>query len=58
MSKNDRLKAIENLIIENEIDTQEELTEKLNDLGFDVSQATVSRDINQLNLIKVEGLVK
>ncbi len=58
MSKSDRLKAIENLIIENEIDTQEELTNRLLGLGFNVSQATVSRDINQLNLIKVEGNVK
>ena len=58
MSKKERLLAINNLINEFEIDTQEELTEKLNALGFNVSQATVSRDINELNLIKVDGVNK
>lgn len=55
MTKSDRLKAIEKLITEREIETQEELTQKLIDLGFNVSQSTVSRDINELNLIKVSG---
>ncbi len=58
MKKKDRLNAILKLIEEEEIDRQEELTEKLNLLGFKVSQATVSRDINELSLIKVEGLTK
>lgn len=58
MSKKERLLAINNLINEFEIETQEELTEKLNELGFNVSQATVSRDINELNLIKVDGVNK
>lgn len=58
MSKKERLIAIENLITEFEIDTQEELTAKLLDLGYTVSQATVSRDINELNLIKIEGKYK
>ena len=41
-------------IIKNEIiETQEELTEKLKAEGIFVTQATVSRDIKQLNLIKV-----
>ena len=55
MTKKERLNAICVLIKENEISTQEELTEKLNQMGFDVSQATVSRDINELDLIKTEG---
>jgi transcriptional regulator of arginine metabolism len=58
MSKKDRLKAIEKLIVEFEIDTQEELTSKLIDMGYNVSQATVSRDISELNLIKIEGNFK
>lgn len=40
--------------IENfEIETQEELTEKLTADGFNTTQATVSRDIKELRLIKV-----
>lgn len=58
MAKKDRLSAIIDLIGRFEIDTQEELTDKLNGEGFDVSQATVSRDINELNLIKTEGITK
>lgn len=41
------------LIDKNEIETQEELSEKLKDMGFTVTQATVSRDIKELRLIKV-----
>ena len=36
-----------------EIETQEELCEKLNAEGYDVTQATVSRDIRALKLTKV-----
>lgn len=34
------------------IDTQEELLRRLREEGFDVTQATVSRDIKELRLIK------
>ena len=40
------------LIQENAIDTQEELLRLLRVEGFDVTQATVSRDIKDLGLIK------
>ena len=56
MSKRDRLNTIEKLISEFEINTQEELTSRLNALGYNVSQATVSRDVNELNIIKIEGV--
>lgn len=36
-----------------DIETQEELAEALRNCGFDVTQATVSRDIKELKLIKV-----
>ena len=52
MNKKERLLIIENVIKENEVSTQEELTEILINIGLDVSQATVSRDIKELNLIK------
>lgn len=55
MTKKQRLSAITELIEKEEISTQEELTARLIELGYDVSQSTVSRDINELNLIKVEG---
>lgn len=43
------LELIERYVIE----TQEELAEKLKEVGMDVTQATVSRDIKELRLIKV-----
>ena len=58
MSKKLRHDAIIDLITKNDVATQEELTAELINMGFDVSQATVSRDIKELNLIKVEGVNK
>ena len=55
MTKKERLNLILSVIEENEIGTQEELTECLNKKGYNVSQATISRDIKELNLIKAEG---
>lgn len=40
------------LIHEHPVDTQEELLRLLKEDGFDVTQATVSRDIKELRLIK------
>lgn len=41
-------------IIDNhDIETQEELIDKLRSEGYDVTQATVSRDIRELKLLKV-----
>lgn len=50
--KKNRHEAIISLIEKSEIGTQEELMQKLNELGFKVTQATVSRDIKSLKLIK------
>ncbi len=41
------------LIQKYEIETQEELAERLRDAGFAVTQATVSRDIRELKLSKL-----
>ena len=41
------------IISHTEIETQEELARQLRDAGFNVTQATVSRDIKNLQLIKV-----
>ncbi len=58
MTKKDRQKVVLDLINEFEIDTQDELTAKLNERGIEVTQATISRDINELNLIKIAGKAK
>ena len=52
MKYNRHAKILE-LIEKNNIETQEELAEKLKEVGMDVTQATISRDIKELRLIKV-----
>lgn len=51
--KSNRHKKIIELIHKYAIETQEELAQRLNEEGFDVTQATVSRDIRQLQLSKI-----
>jgi len=51
--KNARQTAILSLIEQNDIETQEELAGKLREMGIVVTQATVSRDIKELRLLKV-----
>jgi transcriptional regulator of arginine metabolism len=58
MKRNIRHDAIKSIIDQNEVSTQEELTEFLKEKGFDTTQATVSRDINQLGLVKIAGKTK
>ena len=50
--KSERQNKIIELITQNSIGTQEELAEALKQAGFSVTQATVSRDIRELNLTK------
>ena len=50
--KNERQQKILSLIDEFDIDTQETLIVKLKEAGFNVTQTTISRDINQLKLVK------
>ncbi|MDD3403829.1 MAG: arginine repressor [Hespellia sp.] len=54
MKDNRHAKIIE-LIHKNDVETQEELAELLNQDGFKVTQATISRDIRMLKLTKVTG---
>ena len=53
--KNDRQKAILDIIAAQNIETQEELGAQLQQHGFRVTQATISRDIKELHLIKVQA---
>jgi transcriptional regulator of arginine metabolism len=53
MNKGQRQVKIREIIAENDIETQDELVEKLKSMGLNVTQATVSRDIKELHLVKV-----
>ena len=53
--KNERQEAIVELISQYEIQTQEELIRRLEERGFAATQATVSRDIRELKLMKGTG---
>lgn len=52
--KSARQEKILELIVRYEIETQDELIEKLKIEGFDVTQATASRDIKELKLTKTQ----
>lgn len=54
MKSKRHIKILE-IISSREIETQEELAEALKAEGFDVTQATVSRDIKNLKLIKMQS---
>lgn len=58
MSRNARQEKILELIKSQEIETQDELCACLSESGFPVTQATVSRDIKELHLIKIKGVQK
>ncbi|SDH78462.1 transcriptional regulator, ArgR family [Pseudobutyrivibrio sp. 49] len=51
--KIERQAKILELIVKNEIGTQEELTARLEEAGFNATQATVSRDIREMKLTKI-----
>ncbi|THF75894.1 transcriptional regulator AhrC/ArgR [Cohnella fermenti] len=51
--KGQRQRKIREMIGKQEIETQEELVEALRSEGVNVTQATVSRDIKEMQLIKV-----
>ena len=51
--KRERHAAIRELVREYRIPNQETLRERLAERGFDVTQATLSRDIRELRLIKI-----
>lgn len=53
--KLERHSKIVELIGKHEVETQEELADYLNHAGFAVTQATVSRDIRELKLTKVQS---
>lgn len=50
--KNDRQKMILDIIAQEVVETQEQLLSLLQERGFSGTQATISRDIKQLHLVK------
>ncbi len=55
MQKGVRQSAIIKLISAKQISTQEELSELLEKKGYSVTQSSVSRDLDELGIIKVNG---
>ncbi len=53
MNKGQRHIKIREIISNQEVETQDELVDQLRADGFNVTQATVSRDIKELHLVKV-----
>jgi transcriptional regulator of arginine metabolism len=53
--KDKRHMKIKEIVSQREIETQEELVQALEEAGYGATQATVSRDIKELQLIKVVG---
>jgi transcriptional regulator of arginine metabolism len=51
--KEQRQRAIADLIRANRVANQEELAERLGSLGFAVTQATISRDLDQIGALKI-----
>lgn len=58
MTKKERLALIKSIVSSEEIENQTELCDALKKRGVSVTQATASRDIAELKLIKKEGLKK
>lgn len=50
-----RQNKILEIIKTNDVERQDQLQELLRDAGYDVTQATISRDIKELQLVKVQS---
>ena len=55
MVKDDRQQAILDLIATRDIGRQDELARLLTEKGFSVTQASVSRDLERLGVVKING---
>lgn len=53
MKKKERHRLLQQIVQEKTIQRQEDFVDELKDRGYDVTQATISRDIKELQLIKV-----
>ena len=55
MKKAERQRLIKQLIMQQEIETQDELITRLEELGVRATQTTVSRDIREMSIVKTHG---
>lgn len=55
MNKNERQEEIKRIITTNQIGTQEEIKERLEEQSIFVTQATLSRDLREIGLMKLRG---
>lgn len=58
MDKQKRQQILLDIVTKVEVDTQEEIIKLLNEQGLNVTQATISRDIKEMGLVKTSGRVK
>ena len=54
-SKHHRLSAIVQIIQQEKVNSQDQLLGKLRSQGFEVTQATLSRDLKHLKIAKIPG---
>lgn len=58
MSRKARLRKILEIVATRPVETQEEIVEALAAEGFDVTQSSVSRDVSELGLVKMDGVYR
>ena len=56
MQKSDRQKAILNIISAQRVSRQDALADALHREGFEVTQASISRDLDELGVVKLNGI--
>ncbi|MBF7094616.1 ArgR family transcriptional regulator [Streptococcus sp. HF-1907] len=53
MKKTERLELIREIVLEQEVGTQHDLLKKLEEHGLKLTQATISRDMNEVGIVKI-----
>ena len=53
MKKSERLELIKKIVLENAIGTQHDLLKMLDKEGLSLTQATISRDMNEIGIVKI-----
>lgn len=56
MKKSERLELIKKIVTENAVETQHDLLKLLEAEGLTLTQATISRDMNEIGIIKVPSV--